>query len=179
MQEQLKKYHKLSYADVDNTKVVSIQGFLLTLLKLTWTGTASRYLSSSSLMASKQHHQHQRLRNLKAPVDWELLEKIGDGTFGSVFKVKSTRSGQLAAVKVMYNINEKHHDETLAELDILKKFSNHANIVQFLGAYKYKSKTQAGDQLWLVMEVGEKRKQNSVMRYKDIKIFRSGICKGS
>ena len=152
---------------MEKTEVVNIQGFLLTLLKVTWTGTGSRYLSSSSLMASKQHQhrQDQRLRNLKAPVDWKLLEKIGDGTFGSVFKVQSTRSGQLAAVKVVYNINEKHHDETLAaELDILKKFSNHANIVQFLGAYKYKSRTQVGDQLWLVMEVGKKRKQNSMIR---------------
>lgn len=100
-------------------------------------------------MAGRNHH---RLRNLKAPVDWQLLEKIGDGTFGSVYKLKSNRSGQLAAVKVVDNINEKQHDDILSELEILKKFSNHANIVQFLGAYKYKTRTR-GDQLWLVMEV--------------------------
>ena len=100
-------------------------------------------------MASK--HAHPKYKNLKAPADWQLQEKVGDGSFGSVYKLKSKKSGQLAAVKIVESIYQKAQVDVLHELDILKKFANHPNIVHFLGAYKYKS--VEGDQLWLVMEV--------------------------
>lgn len=104
-------------------------------------------------MAARKDH-HNKLKHFKAPVDWELLEKVGDGSFGAVYKLKNLKSGHLAAVKVIGSLQERTIDDILPEVDILKKLSNQANIVQFIGAYKFKSKSY-GDQLWLVMEVSK------------------------
>lgn len=102
-------------------------------------------------MAARKDHHHGRLKHFKAPVDWQLLEKVGDGSFGAVFKLKNVKSGHLAAVKVI-GLHERAIEDVLPEVDILKKLSNQPNIVQFIGAFKHKSKPY-GDQLWLVMEV--------------------------
>ena len=103
-------------------------------------------------MAARREHHHNRLKNIKAPVDWQLLEKVGDGSFGSVYKLRNLKSGHLAAVKVIGGLNERTIEDLLHEVDILKKLSNQPNIVQFIGAFKFKSKSY-GDQLWMVMEV--------------------------
>ena len=98
------------------------------------------------------HHHHNKLKHFKAPVDWQLLEKVGDGSFGAVYKLKNLKSGHLVAVKVIGGLHERTIEDVLHEVDILKKLSNQPNVVQFIGAFKFKSKSR-GDQLWLAMEV--------------------------
>lgn len=91
------------------------------------------------------------LKDLRSPDEWQIVESIGEGTYGEVFKVRNTSSDQVAAAKVIDSILEKI-EEVLPELDILKKYSEHPNVAGFFGAYiKRDSKRQ--DQLWLVMEV--------------------------
>lgn len=45
-------------------------------------------------------------------------------------------------------------EEIEAEYNILKALSDHANVVKFYGMF-YKKDVKCGDQLWLVLEVGD------------------------
>lgn len=92
------------------------------------------------------------LKELRAPDDWELVESIGEGTYGEVYKAKNRITGDIAAAKVIDSIHEKI-EEVLPELEILKKYSTHPNIAGFHGAF-INVDTKRHDQLWLVMEVG-------------------------
>lgn len=92
------------------------------------------------------------LKELSAPDEWELVESIGEGTYGEVYKARNKITGEIAAAKVIDSIHEKI-EEVLPELDILKKYSTHPNVAGFHGAF-INVDTKRHDQLWLVMEVG-------------------------
>ena len=91
------------------------------------------------------------LRELGPPDDWQLVESIGEGTYGEVYKARNVVTKEIAAAKVIDSIHEKI-EEVLPELEILKKFSSHPNIAGFYGAF-IKKNTKRHDQLWFVMEV--------------------------
>eukprot|EP00062_Callorhinchus_milii_P015760 gi/632966460/ref/XP_007899427.1/ PREDICTED: myosin-IIIa [Callorhinchus milii] len=82
---------------------------------------------------------------------WEIIETIGKGTYGKVFKVINKKNESKAAVKVLdpiYDIDE----EIEAEYNILQALSDHENVVKFYGMY-FKKDVKNGDQLWLVLEL--------------------------
>lgn len=109
---------------------------------------------------------------------WEIIETIGKGTYGKVYKVLSKVDGSKAAVKILDPIHVRRppqavplgkspelradntalvsfqdiDEEIEAEYNILKALSDHANVVKFYGMY-YKKDVKCGDQLWLVLEV--------------------------
>lgn len=91
------------------------------------------------------------LKELGPPTDWELVDRIGEGTYGEVFTARNKISGEIAAAKVIDSIHEKI-EEVLPELDILSKYSTHSNIAEFHGAFMNVD-TKRHDQLWLVMEL--------------------------
>lgn len=92
------------------------------------------------------------LSQLKDPAGiFDLIEVVGNGTYGQVWKGRHTRTGQLAAVKLM-NVNEDEEEEIKLEINVLKKYSHHRNIATYYGAFVKKSPTGKDDQLWLVME---------------------------
>uniref|UniRef100_A0A671QGY8 Myosin-IIIb-like n=1 Tax=Sinocyclocheilus anshuiensis TaxID=1608454 RepID=A0A671QGY8_9TELE len=83
--------------------------------------------------------------------DWDIIETIGKGTYGKVYKVISKKDGSQAAVKVLDPINDVD-EEIEAEYNILRSLSNHPNVVKFFGMF-YKSDELSGGQLWLVLEL--------------------------
>ncbi|KAJ1369851.1 Serine/threonine-protein kinase mig-15 [Parelaphostrongylus tenuis] len=94
------------------------------------------------------------LNTLRDPAGiFELIEVVGNGTYGQVYKGRHVKTAQLAAIKIM-NINEDEEEEIKLEINMLKKYSYHRNIATYYGAFikKLPSSTGKHDQLWLVME---------------------------
>ncbi|XP_077347117.1 myosin-IIIa isoform X2 [Lithobates pipiens] len=83
---------------------------------------------------------------------WEIVETIGKGTYGKVFKVLNKKNGSKAAVKILDPFHEDIDEEIEAEYNILKALSDHPNVVKFFGMY-FKKDIKTGDQLWLVLEL--------------------------
>ncbi|XP_047193228.1 myosin-IIIb isoform X1 [Scophthalmus maximus] len=112
------------------------------------------------------------MENLGDPSgNWDIVETIGKGTYGKVYRVTNKKDGSEAAVKVLDPINlhllqcsipvvlvflppfKKDVDEEIeAEYNILRSLSNHPNVVKFYGMF-YKSDDLSGGQLWLVLEL--------------------------
>ncbi|XP_043081871.1 TRAF2 and NCK interacting kinase b isoform X9 [Puntigrus tetrazona] len=82
---------------------------------------------------------------------FELVELVGNGTYGQVYKGRHVKTGQLAAIKVM-DVTGDEEEEIKAEINMLKKYSHHRNIATYYGAFIKKNPPGMDDQLWLVME---------------------------
>ena len=55
---------------------------------------------------------------------FDLVEQIGSGTYGQVFKGTHVKTGQLAAIKVM-PVTEDEEEEIKLEINMLKNHSHH------------------------------------------------------
>ncbi|KAM8806580.1 myosin-IIIb [Eudromia elegans] len=92
------------------------------------------------------------LESLDDPSDtWEIIETIGKGTYGKVYKVANKKDGCLAAVKILDPVSDVD-EEIEAEYNILQFLPNHPNVVKFYGMF-YKADQYVGGQLWLVLEL--------------------------
>lgn len=109
----------------------------------------------NNMVVFKPYSQYSRIikfDELKSPDrTWVLLESIGEGTYGEVFKARNLQSGQFAAVKVMESIDEVI-EEIEEEYLILNELSNHPNLPKFYGIYM-KRNHHDEDQVWLVLEL--------------------------
>ncbi|XP_018608957.1 TRAF2 and NCK-interacting protein kinase isoform X3 [Scleropages formosus] len=92
------------------------------------------------------------LSSLRDPAGiFELVELVGNGTYGQVYKGRHVKTGQLAAIKVM-DVTGDEEEEIKQEINMLKKYSHHRNIATYYGAFIKKTPPGVDDQLWLVME---------------------------
>lgn len=96
--------------------------------------------------------QHIDFENLPSPDKrFELLELIGEGTYGEVYSAKDKKLGQKVAVKILDNIPE-NIEEIEEEYLVLRDLS-HPNIPKFFGIFLKRGAIVEDDQLWFVMEV--------------------------
>ncbi|XP_064105759.1 myosin-IIIb-like isoform X3 [Macrobrachium nipponense] len=111
------------------------------------------YLPAPKKMAYMGMSQHIDFDNLPDPnTRFELLEVIGEGTYGEVFAAKDHDTGQSVAIKIMENIGE-NLEEIEEEYLILKDLSLHPNLPAFHGIFLKKGPKMEEDQAWIVMEL--------------------------
>ncbi|KAJ7953929.1 Serine/Threonine kinase family protein [Quillaja saponaria] len=77
---------------------------------------------------------------------YELLDELGKGSYGAVYKARDLRTSELVAVKVIsLSEGEEGYEEIRGEIEMLEQCS-HPNVVRYLGSY------QGEEYLWIVME---------------------------
>ena len=81
--------------------------------------------------------------------DFEVIKQIGKGSYGTVFKVKRKKDGQIYAMKciLISAMDRKTIESTLNEVRILCSIS-HPNIVEYKDVFLHKNDTE----LCLIME---------------------------
>ncbi|KAJ1554739.1 Mitogen-activated protein kinase kinase kinase kinase 3, partial [Nowakowskiella sp. JEL0078] len=83
--------------------------------------------------------------------EFQMLEHIGTGSYGEVFKARMHANGQLAAVKVIKLEAGEELDEVLNEVNFLRE-CDHMNIVKYCGCYMKKGPMKGQKQVWIAME---------------------------
>ncbi|XP_055695105.1 membrane-associated tyrosine- and threonine-specific cdc2-inhibitory kinase [Lutzomyia longipalpis] len=95
---------------------------------------------------------------------FEKICKIGEGSFGEVFKVRSREDGLLYAVKKskQYFRSESYREERLLEVKRHEEFSSHDHCVTLYRAW------EENDRLYIQMELCQSSLESYVMEHSNI-----------
>ncbi|XP_059607926.1 mitogen-activated protein kinase kinase kinase kinase 5 isoform X3 [Phlebotomus argentipes] len=77
--------------------------------------------------------------------EYELIQKIGSGTYGDVYKAKRLQSNDLAAIKVI-KLEPGDDIQIIQQEIIMMRDCRHPNIIAYYGSYLRR------DKLWICME---------------------------
>ncbi|CBY20137.1 unnamed protein product [Oikopleura dioica] len=100
------------------------------------------------------------VRDIDPYSEWDQLEKLGEGSFGDVFKVRNKVRRDYAAAKVIELKYEEEMEEHYNEIAILAKI-NHPSIVKLVDGLFYEKK------LWILIEYCEGGALDDIMEKLD------------
>jgi len=109
---------------------------------------------SFSLLKSKEGRKEYESKLMQSPcfsktdpeIRFELLECIGRGRYGEVYKARNRETNEFVAVKVIQAKREYDENQILKEVTILNE-CNHPNVVKYFGSH-FKDCNA-----WIVMEL--------------------------
>ncbi|KAJ3014354.1 UNVERIFIED_CONTAM: hypothetical protein HDU68_000327, partial [Siphonaria sp. JEL0065] len=114
---------------------------------------------------------NQLLEDLNVQTDpekvFKLLESVGKGNFGEVFRARIIDTNQLAAIKVISLEPGEAIDDAVREIRFLKDCRPHTNIVEYFGCYLKKGPVKGQRHIWIVMQYCNGGSVESC--YKDLK----------
>ncbi|XP_043070783.1 mitogen-activated protein kinase kinase kinase kinase 5 isoform X2 [Drosophila grimshawi] len=98
------------------------------------------------------HSSHHNANLLSADIsrrnpqdEYELIQKIGSGTYGDVYKAKRIQSNELAAIKVI-KLEPSDDIQIIQQEIFMMRDCRHLNIIAYYGSYLRR------DKLWICME---------------------------
>ncbi|EAS04367.2 plant dual-specificity MAP kinase kinase family domain protein (macronuclear) [Tetrahymena thermophila SB210] len=108
--------------------------------------------NTSSLQQSPQHHQGNTYFHDEELQDFEILSKLGEGSFSTVYRVRRGKDGKEYALKriKMMKLNEKERENAVNEVRFLASI-NCRNII----SYKQAIYDEGVNQLCVIMEYAE------------------------
>ncbi|XP_050237052.1 serine/threonine-protein kinase 1 [Mercurialis annua] len=116
------------------------------------TGLASSFRGGEEVRLQQQHSKMSSssipdsLTKEDPTTKYELLNELGKGSYGAVYKARDLRTSELVAIKVIsLTEGEEGYEEIRGEIEMLQQ-CNHPNVVRYLGSY------QGEDFLWIIME---------------------------
>ncbi|KAF8561535.1 hypothetical protein P879_06431 [Paragonimus westermani] len=102
--------------------------------------------------------------NIKRDVNpedmWEIVNELGDGAFGKVYKTKRKVGDMQAALKKVEFDSESELEDFMVEIEILTEFK-HPNILSLLEVYIF------GGRLWMFLELCSGGALDSIMNSLD------------
>ncbi|XP_031267167.1 serine/threonine-protein kinase 3 isoform X1 [Pistacia vera] len=114
-----------------------------------------RRFGSSSSLHGEEARQQSKVSSSSIPdsvtredpsTKYELLNELGKGSYGAVYKARDIKTSELVAIKVIsLSEGEEGYEEIRGEIEMLQQCS-HPNVVRYLGSY------QGEEYLWIVME---------------------------
>ncbi|KAI8814316.1 kinase-like domain-containing protein [Cladochytrium replicatum] len=83
--------------------------------------------------------------------EYELLEQIGTGSYGEVFKARIKRTAQIVAIKIITLEPGEEIFDVLNEINFLRECS-HSNIVSYMGCFMKTGSLKGQKCVWISME---------------------------
>uniref|UniRef100_A0A8W7P1E9 non-specific serine/threonine protein kinase n=1 Tax=Anopheles coluzzii TaxID=1518534 RepID=A0A8W7P1E9_ANOCL len=113
-------------------------------------------------MAYNGLSQHVDFSRLPNPSErFELLDLIGEGTYGEVYSAKDKHTGRKYAVKILESIAD-NIEEIEEEYLVLRDLSKHPHIPDFAGLFLKRGTTVEDDQLWSCWSRGARLSNNQI-----------------